>query len=135
MTNRPTLRPEPWRLRQVPPDLAARYLAEGSWTDDTLGRMVADGLGNLGHVGFRVRIAGAPLDGHVRRRRPGRPGRSPPAPPRGSARAPVVFHLPNWLEAARSRSTPPPFLGAVVVPIVHFYGPKEVGYILRRHRA
>ena len=41
----------------------------------------------------------------------------------------VAFQLPNWMEAAAVfwAST---LLGAVVVPIVHFYGRKEVDYIL-----
>jgi len=43
----------------------------------------------------------------------------------------VAFQLPNWVEAAATFWAVS-FLGAVVVPIVHFYGLKEVGYILRR---
>ena len=43
----------------------------------------------------------------------------------------VAFQLPNWLEAAATFYAIA-YLGAVVVPIVHFYGPKEVGYILRK---
>ena len=46
---------------------------------------------------------------------------------------PVAFQLPNWLEAAATFYAAT-YLGAVVVPIVHFYGPKEVGYILRKTR-
>ena len=45
----------------------------------------------------------------------------------------VAFQLPNWLEAAATFYAIT-YLGAVVVPIVHFYGPKEVGYILRKTR-
>ena len=45
----------------------------------------------------------------------------------------VAFQLPNWLEAAATFYAVA-YLGAVVVPIVHFYGPKEVGYILRKTR-
>ena len=41
----------------------------------------------------------------------------------------VVFQLPNWVEAAITFWGAAQ-LGAVVVPIVHFYGPKEVGYVL-----
>jgi len=41
----------------------------------------------------------------------------------------VAFQLPNWMEAAAAFWASA-FLGAVVVPIVHFYGRKEVGYIL-----
>ena len=43
----------------------------------------------------------------------------------------VAFQLPNWIEAAVSFWAAA-LLGAVVTPIVHFYGPKEVAYILRR---
>jgi acyl-CoA synthetase len=41
----------------------------------------------------------------------------------------VALQLPNWMEAAATfwAST---FLGAVTVPIVHFYGRKELGHIL-----
>jgi acyl-CoA synthetase (AMP-forming)/AMP-acid ligase II len=42
----------------------------------------------------------------------------------------VVFQLPNWVEAGITFWASA-YLGAVVVPIVHFYGAKEVEYILR----
>jgi len=42
----------------------------------------------------------------------------------------IGFQLPNWIEAAYVFYAAA-FVGAVVMPIVHFYGPKEVGYILR----
>jgi acyl-CoA synthetase (AMP-forming)/AMP-acid ligase II len=41
----------------------------------------------------------------------------------------VAFQLPNWMEAA-AVFWASAFLGAAVVPIVHFYGRKELGYIL-----
>ena len=37
----------------------------------------------------------------------------------------IAFQLPNWVEAAVTFWAAA-FLGAVVVPIVHFYGRKEV---------
>src|SRR5262245_34114391 len=42
----------------------------------------------------------------------------------------VLFQLPNWVEAGITFWASA-YLGAVVVPVVHFYGAKEVGYILR----
>ena len=42
----------------------------------------------------------------------------------------MLFQLPNWVEAGIT-FWGAAYLGAVVVPVVHFYGPKEVGYILR----
>ena len=41
----------------------------------------------------------------------------------------IVLQLPNWVEAGITFWAAA-YLGAVVVPIVHFYGPKEVDYIL-----
>ena len=46
----------------------------------------------------------------------------------------VVFQLPNWVEAGITFWAAA-YLGAVVVPIVHFYGAKEVEYILGCDRA
>src|SRR5205823_9779935 len=46
----------------------------------------------------------------------------------------VAFQLPNWVEAALVFYGAG-LLGAVVVPIVHFYGPREVRYILERSGA
>ena len=63
-------------------------------------------------------------------------GREPRAAVRGRAAGPgggpgdvVAFQLPNWMEAAATFWAAA-LLGAVVVPIVHFYGRKELGYIL-----
>ena len=122
-----------WQLRTVPEDRARRYRDEGWWTDQTLGEMVARGLGRIGdHATFRVRSVGAPVAGYLRRGRPvgAGPGRCA-ARPTGSDRATcVVFQLPNWVEAGITFWAAA-YLGAVVVPIVHFYGAKEVDYILR----
>ena len=46
----------------------------------------------------------------------------------------VAFQLPNWVEAAATFYAAT-LVGAVVAPIVHFYGPKEVGYILEQSGA
>jgi acyl-CoA synthetase (AMP-forming)/AMP-acid ligase II len=45
----------------------------------------------------------------------------------------VALQLPNWMEAAATFWASA-FLGAVVVPIVHFYGRKEVSHILATAR-
>jgi acyl-CoA synthetase (AMP-forming)/AMP-acid ligase II len=41
----------------------------------------------------------------------------------------VVMQMPNWAEAGIAFWAAT-YLGAVVVPVVHFYGPKEIAYIL-----
>ena len=120
-----------WRLRTVPPDLAARYRAEGWWTDASLGAMVAGGLAQMGDLGFQVRSRVRPWKGtfadvdRAARALAGSLAARGVGP--GSL---VVFQLPNWVEAGITFWAAA-YLGAVVVPIVHFYGAKEVEYIVR----
>jgi acyl-CoA synthetase (AMP-forming)/AMP-acid ligase II len=124
-----------FELRPVPSELAARYLAEGAWDDRTLGEFLRDCLledptrrfriwsptnAYLGTVGEvyeeSLRVAGglAAL------------GLGP-----GDM---VAFQLPNWVEAAITFYACS-MLGVTLVPIVHFYGPKELGFILRQSGA
>ncbi len=118
-------------VRTVPAGLVKRYEAEGWWTRDTLGDLLARGLRPAAGQAFRVHSAVRPWSGTVgevelvaRRLAAGlrERGIGP-----GDA---VAFQLPNWMEAA-AVFWASAFLGAVVLPIVHFYGRKEVGYILR----
>jgi acyl-CoA synthetase len=120
-----------WRLRAVAPDLAQHYQAQGWWNDATLGAMVADGLGNLAHAGFRVRSKVRPWSGTFAD--VDRAARALATTLRSRGIGPgdvVVCHLPNWVEAGITFWAAA-YVGAVVVPIVHFYGSKEVDYILR----
>jgi acyl-CoA synthetase len=119
-----------WRLRTVPVELAERYRAEGLWTDATLGDMVAQGLTRMERVPFRVRSQVRPWTGTFAD--VDRAARSLAASFRARGVGPgdvVVLQLPNWVEAGITFWAAA-YVGAVVVPIVHFYGPKEVGYIL-----
>ncbi len=119
-----------WRLRTVPPDLAAGYRARGAWTGTSLGQVVADGLSSMAGVGFASRSSVRPFVGtfadvdRAARTLAGNLARRGVGP--GDV---VVVQLPNWFEAGVAFWAAA-YLGAVVVPIVHFYGPKEVGYIL-----
>ena len=117
-------------MRTVPPELARRYVAEGWWTRDTLGDLLARGLGNAPAAEFRVHSAVRPWEGTfsdvertARRLAAGLSDRGVRA---GDV---IAFQLPNWMEAA-AVFWASAFLGAITVPIVHFYGRKEVGYIL-----
>jgi acyl-CoA synthetase len=119
----------------VPAELAERYLREGQWDDRTLGQLLSDALhedptrrfriwsptnpylGTVGEVyGEALRVAGG-LRAH---------GLGP-----GDI---VAFQLPNWVEAAITFYACS-IVGVTIVPIVHFYGPKEVGFILRQSGA
>ena len=124
-----------FELRPVPADLAERYRAEGDWDDRSLGQLLSDALLEdpdrrfriwsptnpyLGTVGDVYREA-LKVAGGLREHGLG-PGDV------------VAFQLPNWVEAAITFYACA-MLGVTLVPIVHFYGPKEVGFILRQSGA
>ena len=118
--------------REVDEEHARRYVAEGFWGDDSLGALLASGLHDAASHPFSVRSDRMPyrgtlgdVDALARRVAAGLRARGI-----GSGDV-VAFQLPNWLEAAATFYAIT-YLGAIVVPIVHFYGPKEVGYILRK---
>lgn len=117
-------------MRTIPADLVARYEAEGWWTHDTIGDLLARGLDAAPGEDFRVHSATRPWSGtfadvELGARRLAAGLRDRGVGP-GDA---VAFQLPNWMEAA-AVFWASAFIGAVVVPIVHFYGRKEVAYIL-----
>lgn len=116
--------------RRIPADLVERYEAEGWWTPETLGDMVAGGLAASPDTGFSVHSSVRPYVGtfaeveHVARRF------AAGLRARGVGPGDVVaMQLPNWMEAAATFWASA-MLGAVTVPIVHFYGRKEVGHIV-----
>jgi len=118
--------------RAVDEEDARRYVAEGFWGTDSLGALLAAGLHEAADHPFTVRSDRNPyrgtfgeVDALARRVAAGLRARGIEP---GDA---VAFQLPNWLEAAATFYAIA-YLGAIVVPIVHFYGPKEVGYILRK---
>ena len=120
-----------WQLREIPDALAQRYRAEGWWTDDGLSDLVARGLDAMRDAAFVVHSAVRPWRGtvaevdHAARRFAGWLGNHGVGP--GDI---VVFQLPNWMEAAVT-FWGAAYAGAVVVPVVHFYGAKELEYIVR----
>jgi acyl-CoA synthetase (AMP-forming)/AMP-acid ligase II len=115
-------------------DRRAAYLRDGWWNDETLGQLLSEGLRDAADHDFVVRSETRPFRGALR---------DVDAMARGLARGMarrgigpgsiVAFQLPNWIEAAATFYATA-YLGATVVPIVHFYGTKEVGYILRKTR-
>ena len=119
-----------WGLRPVPEPLARQYVAAGHWTDATLGRMVADGLAGMGREVFEVHSRTRPWKGTFADVDRAARALASSLSARGvGPGAVVVIQLPNWFEAGVAFWAAA-YLGAVIVPIVHFYGAKEVGYIL-----
>lgn len=109
-------------------------MEQGWWTPETLGQLVADGLQASPDTGFVVHSAARPFTGtfadverSARRLAGGLRERGVGA---GDV---VALQLPNWMEAAVAFWASA-FLGAVTVPIVHFYGRKELGHIIATAR-
>ena len=125
----------PWPVRPVPRAQRERYLAEGWWTEDTLGGLVDRSLRATPDATVNIWSDTRPWRGtygaiHAEALRLvaalGDAGLAP-----GDV---VAFQLPNWREAVVA------FYGLalggyVLVPIVHIYGPKEVRFILGESRA
>jgi acyl-CoA synthetase len=114
----------------VTPALAERYVTEGWWTDEGLGDLVAAGLRRLADEPFVVHSSTRPWRGPIGE--VDRAARSFAATLQARGIGPgdiVVFQLPNWVEAAIT-FWGAAYAGVVVVPVVHFYGPKELEYII-----
>ena len=124
-----------WQLRTTAPELSARYRAEGHWTDETLASVLDGALRANAGLTLRVWSEQRPFQGVVGRVH--ELARRVAAGLRASGIGPgdvVAFQIPSWVEAAATfwgiaQS------GAAILPIVHFYGPREVGFILRQSGA
>jgi acyl-CoA synthetase len=127
--------PREFSLRPVPEELRRRYQREHLWTDDTLGGLIDTSARARPALTFRIWSDRRPFSSslgtvHEQARRLAAGLRA-----RGLASGDVVaFQLPNWAEAAVTFFGLS-MLGAVLVPVVHSYGPRELGFILRQSRA
>ena len=117
-------------MRTVPAELTERYEAAGWWTRETMGDMLASGLAAVPEQTFRVFSQTRPWTGTFRDVELVARRLAAGLHERGVGPGDVlVFQLPNWMEAAATFWAAS-FLGAVVVPVVHFYGRKEVSYVV-----
>lgn len=124
-----------WTPREVPESLRNRYLADGWWTNETLGEAVDSSL--RAAVDSQIHIWSATRPAHFSYAEVHRDALRLAEGLRASgipAGSPVAFQMPNWREAIVA------FYGLavggyVLVPIVHIYGPKEVRFILEESGA
>src|SRR5215207_6310075 len=118
-----------WAARTTPAELEARWRDEGLWDDRTLGDVLHQGLTEHATLACRVHSGERPWQGTFADLHREASAVAGGLRAHGVAPGdPVAFQLPNWHEAVVTFYAAS-FLGAVVVPIVHSYGPKEVGYI------
>src|SRR5947207_11538995 len=121
-----------WQPRSVSPDLASGYRKDGFWTDESLGGVLTGRLAARREQTFKMRSDLRPWSGTFGDVLDGSRRVAAGLAAAGVAAGDVVaFQLPNWIEAALVFYGAS-LLGAVVAPIVHFYGSKEVRYILDR---
>ncbi|TFV59726.1 AMP-dependent synthetase [Mycobacterium sp. PS03-16] len=121
-------------MRNMPDELRKHYEAQGWWTHETLGDLVAGGLGRNPGGSLRVHSAVRPYDGTWRDVEATARRLAAGLRARGVGPGDVVaFQLPNWMEAAATFWASA-LLGAVTVPIVHFYGRHELAHILATAR-
>jgi len=117
-------------VRPVPTALRERYLAQGWWTDATLGSLVDDRLRAAPDAGVHIWSEARPWHGTYAEIRSDAQRLVNALAGAGlEPGAVVAFQLPNWQEAVVA------FYGLamggyVLVPIVHIYGSKEVRFIL-----
>jgi acyl-CoA synthetase (AMP-forming)/AMP-acid ligase II len=121
---------ERWSLRKTAPELCRRYRAEGYWTDETLGEFADARLRSSGECELRIWSSTRPErcllhEEHARALQIAAGLEALGVGP-GDV---VAYQLPNWREAVECFAAIA-LLGAVLVPIVHFYGPKEVRFVL-----
>jgi acyl-CoA synthetase len=124
----------PWDLHRPPDELVARWLEAGLWPEEPvpLGQLVDQSLRQFADRPFTFRSEYRPWKGTYGEIRQLALRAAEGLARRGISSGDIVaFQLPNWVEAAITFYAVT-YLGAVIVPIVHTYGPKEVAYILRR---
>lgn len=120
-----------WSLRTVPAEERRRFRAEGWWSDQTLGQWLTERLGVNPDTDFVIHSGIRPWRGtfgrvlDLSRRVAG--GLAALGVESGDV---VTFQTPNWIEGVATFYGAA-LAGAIVAPVVHIYGTRELSYILR----
>jgi acyl-CoA synthetase (AMP-forming)/AMP-acid ligase II len=115
--------------------LAARWRALGLWTGETLGALIARAAAEDPDV--EIVFVSEVRPGHISLSQLHERGRAMAGALAASGIGPgdvVAVQVPNWVEAAVAYAAVAT-AGAVLVPIVHIYGPHETNWILERSGA
>lgn len=121
-----------WDLRKVTDEDQHRYSSDGWWTDETLGERLATRLAEHSETPFVVHSATRPWRGNFGDVLNLAASVAGGLRELGVGAGDVVsFQTPNWVEGAATFYGAA-MLGAVVAPVVHIYGSRELSYILRQ---
>ncbi|MBH0781105.1 AMP-binding protein [Nocardia bovistercoris] len=121
-------------MRVIPEDLRVRYEAEGWWRRESLGELLTEHLARARAVEFHVHSEIRPWHGTFGEVEDAARRLAAGLRARGVGPGDVIaFQLPNWMEAAATFYASA-LLGAVTVPIVHFYGRRELDHIIESAR-
>jgi acyl-CoA synthetase (AMP-forming)/AMP-acid ligase II len=121
---------ERWSLRTPAKELSRSYRAQKFWTDETLGDFADARLRHGGECELRIWSSTRPHRSRLRQERLRALQVAAGLERLGIRPGDVVaYQLPNWREAVECFAAIA-LLGAVLIPIVHFYGPKEVRFVL-----
>ncbi|MFA5883253.1 MAG: AMP-binding protein [Acidimicrobiia bacterium] len=124
-----------WELREVSAELRDRYRADGHWTDDTFASFLEREISAAPDLTFRVWSTTHPFTGTTGGLYEQSSRLAASLHRMGIGVGDVVaYQVPNWAESV-SVICAGFRLGAVMVPIVHFYGAREVEFILRQSGA
>jgi acyl-CoA synthetase len=124
-----------WGLRQIPSELRERYLADGSWTDETFAGFIDQRVAAAPSLRVRIWSEQRPCTTTTEELHRSAARLAGGLAARGLGPGDViVYQMPNWLETmavlwAGFRA------GATMVPVIHFYGPRELGFIVRQSGA
>lgn len=124
-----------WTLREPSSALGDAYHRAGWWNDDSLGQLVERGMRGAPHTPVRIWSATRPWQGTLGELLDGSYRFAVGLRHLGVRSGDVVaMQLPNWIEGAITWFAAS-MLGVVVVPVVHYYGARELAFILGESRA
>lgn len=122
-------------IRLPAPDLVERYRAFGLWREESLSRLLDQGLLDHPDQIFRVWSQERPFEGTFAQVRERALRLATGLRKLGVVPGDVVsFQLPNWIESVETFLATI-YLGAVSLPVVHIYGAKELRFVLCQTRA
>lgn len=119
-----------WPLRAVSEADRSRYRSEGWWTGETLGQRLADRLSASQSCEFVIHSDQRPWRGTFGEVLTMAQRMATGLAARGVGPGDTVsFQTPNWIEGATTFYAAA-HLGAIVAPVTHIYGSRELRYIL-----